>query len=91
MSCLCIPGVRHPDCSEHSPPKYQLKSGRHMANNTQRKDTVVTMYLDCVNNFPTVAKFAEHYKIPEAMMLSIVNIGRKSYDLDLKQSENDPT
>ena len=36
-------------------------------------ETKYEMYLDYVNNFLTVAAFAEHYRITEAQALTLIN------------------
>jgi len=37
------------------------------------------MYLDYVNNFLTVAKFAEHYQITEKKAIEIINKGKQEH------------
>lgn len=40
--------------------------------------TINNMYLDYVNNFLTVAKFAEHYQISELLATAIINEGKNN-------------
>lgn len=39
------------------------------------------MYLDFVNNFLTVARFAEHYEIEESQAILIIEQGRKIQEI----------
>jgi hypothetical protein len=43
----------------------------------QTKFKIIEMYLDYVNNFLTVAGFAEHYGIDEFEANVIINAGRE--------------
>ena len=40
------------------------------------REKIENLYLDWVNNFLTVARFAEHYGMPEAKALRVINTGR---------------
>lgn len=44
------------------------------------KHIILDMYLDYVNDFLTVARFAEYYDMPEEKADRIINIGRKIND-----------
>ena len=48
-------------------------------------DKFTEMYLDWVNNFLTVARFAEHYSISEEKALFIINTGRAIGGCKLEQ------
>ncbi len=41
------------------------------------KEKIVIAYLDYVNNFLTVSKFAEHHEITEAEASIIIDAGRE--------------
>ena len=56
------------------PFEYEEKGSNIMINGT--KEDVKRMYLDYINNFLTVEKFAEHYNISEKQANSIIESGR---------------
>lgn len=47
------------------------------------------VYLDYVNNFLTVAAFAEHYGLTEPVATSFINRVRESRELRLKKENNE--
>lgn len=47
-------------------------------------DKFVAMYLDWVNNFLTVERFAEHYAISEEQANEIIKLGRTISHLQLE-------
>lgn len=48
------------------------KINKHMITH----NLILDMYLDYVNNFLTVEKFAEHYNITENLAKAIINAGK---------------
>lgn len=50
------------------------------------KQKYTNMYLDYVNNFLTVEKFAEHYQITVEKAKTIINIGRNFHENNLFES-----
>ena len=43
------------------------------------------MYLDWVNNFLTVERFAEYYRITPPQAIAIIELGRKAHEEILKE------
>jgi uncharacterized protein YpbB len=50
----------------------------------QIKDKIHAMYLDWVNNFITIARFAECYSLSEKDAERVINIGRVIHDQNVQ-------
>lgn len=46
------------------------------SNATSLHDTLEAVYLDWVNNFLSIGRFAEHYGLTEEQAHNIINIGK---------------
>lgn len=55
---------------------------------TYPPDDYVNMYLDWVNNFLTVGKFAEYYGISEDYAQQIIKIGRIQHELSIEIAQS---
>lgn len=51
---------------------------------TYAPDTYKDMYLDYVNNFLTITRFAEYYGIGESYAEQIIMIGRNQHNLSVE-------
>jgi hypothetical protein len=48
------------------------------------REKLRVLYLDYVNNFLTVARFAEYYSLQNAKALKIIDLGRKLHERRVK-------
>jgi len=54
---------------------------------SDKRERARRMYLDWVNNFLSVSRFAEHYGIGTLAAKLIIDIGRKEHNLIAKMNE----
>ena len=47
---------------------------------TITKQSVISFYLEYVNNFLTIERMAEYYEMPEADCLYLVELGKKYHN-----------
>ena len=44
------------------------------------RDTLINVYLDFINNYLTVAKYAEHQGLTEAQGQALINLAREVFN-----------
>ena len=75
--------------SDRIPPRFIGKRGRGpgMARKIKQtmKHTLAQMYLDWVNNFLTVGKFADHYGLTRDEALSVIERGRLEHEATVEK------
>lgn len=56
---------------------------------TSTKFSVIELYLDYVNNFLTIEKFAEHYNMDEKHAKRLIDLGKDIHEHHLKMMKGE--
>jgi hypothetical protein len=72
----------HVGTGEHEADEWsqQFVTGETQAINEKRKQKLIAFYLDWKNNFLTLHKMAEHYRMPVTEVETLIDLGRHYHE-----------